>query len=316
MTRALTLAVVSTLCLSTLLSKDTKYSFWNPQIGSSCDFSRPLTYSRESITHFLKKIYNHPNYAQDFLALNFAHVSQIVSLAPKHPHPRRFIRKGIGLFSLKLQDINYINSYAFCAFIEDLITYTAPYTDGERDKTDLLEAFKQTIGAFLVDKFDVLREEPDEALADLSLQLYELAYPHEKQDISIRELQHVMHYFLSQALQLLVWSPENQEDTWYCMVAIGNRLDQCAAYNLIDRDMLDDLYWILLHRYAYFLSLAGPELDPTFFDLASSALQTMKNGFWYTDERELYITTKYEFLQKALIQEDAVSRLIAAGYVQ
>lgn len=280
------------------------------------DFTRPLAYSKESISYFLKHIFNHPHYAQDFLALNFAHVSQIMSLAPKHPHPRRFIRKGLGLFSLKLQDIRYINSYAFCNFIEDLITYATPYTNTETDKNDLIEAFKRTIGAYLVDKFELLKEEPEQALTELSMRLYDLVEPYEKQDISVRELQHVMHYFLSQALHLLVWSPENQQDTWYCMIAIANRLEQCAVHAIVDRDMLDDLYWILLHRYTYFLSLAGPELDPEFFDHASTALQDMKNSFWFTEERELFITTKYEYLQRALIQEDAASRLIAAGYIQ
>jgi hypothetical protein len=280
------------------------------------DFNRPLAYSKESISYFLKHIFNHPHYAQDFLALNFAHVSQIMSLAPKHPHPRRFIRKGLGLFSLKLQDIRYINSYSFCTFIEDLITYTAPYTNNEADKNDLIESFKRTIGAYLVDKFELLKEEPEQALTELSMKLYTLVEPYEKQDISIRELQHVMHYFLSQALHLLVWSPENQQDTWHCMIAIANRLEQCAVHAILDRDMLDDLYWILLHRYTYFLSLAGPELQPEFFDHVSAALQDMKNSFWFTEERELYISTKYEYLQKALIQEDAASRLIAAGYIQ
>ncbi len=312
----ITCALVSTLYFSTILSEDSKKSYANPSLTLQGDFSRPLTYSRESISYFLKNIFNHPHYGQDFLALNFAHVSQIISLAPKHPHPRRFIRKGVGLFSLKLQDISYINSYAFCSFLDDLITYAAPYTDAEADRNTIIEAFKRTIGAYLADKFDLLRSEPDEALTELSAQLYTLIDPFEKQDISVRELQHVMHYFLSQALQLLVWSPYNQEDTWHCMIAIGHRLDLCAQHAIVDREMLDDLYWILLHRYAYFLSLAGPELEPSFFDLASSALQDMKNAFWYTDERELYITTKYEYLQKALIQEDAVSRLIAAGYIQ
>lgn len=312
-------AFVCTLYFPTILSNQIKSLIHPQNITSSGiaqqDFSRPLAYSRDSISFFLKHIFNDRDYP-DFLAFNFAHVSQIISLAPKHPHPRRFMRKGLGLFSLKLQDSVAINSYTFCGFIDDLITYAAPYTDNERDKAALIEAFKQTIGAFLVDKFDQLKADPDEALTKLSLQLYDLVSPYERQDISVRELQHAMHYFLSQALHLLVWSPDDQEDTWHCMVAIGSRLEQCAAHAIVDRDMLDDLYWILLHRYAYFLSLAGPELKPAFFDLASTALHDMKDAFWYTEERELYIATKYEFLQKALMQEDAVSRLIAAGYIQ
>jgi hypothetical protein len=277
------------------------------------DFTRPLAYSRESISQFLSTVFNDSQYAQGYLASNLAHIGQLLAVASKHPHPRRFIKRSIGLFSLKFQDIRYLNAYAFCSLLEDLLHHVAPRCNADSDKQRTVESFKKTIGAYLVDKFELLREEPEEALTELATHLYELTF--ERQDISIRELQHVLHYFLSQATQALVWSPEEQEETWYCMIAIAHLFEQCTEHNLIDKEMLDDLYWILLHRYGYFLSLAGQELTPAFYDVASTALQDMQ-GFWYTDEREKLIDTKATYIQKVLMQEHAASRLIAAGYIQ
>ena len=300
-----------------VLTQDTqKISLHQPAaISVPGYFERPLEYSRSSISFFLQNTFNHLKYPQEYLALNFGHVSQGISLAPQHHHPRRFVRKVLGLFSLKLHDI-YVNPYAWCSFLEDLMKDAGPHMDAEAEKDYILEAFKQAIGACLLEKFDQLRREPARTLHDLSENIYDIAYPQGEQDISIRELQHSLHYFLYQGMSLLVWSPEDQEDTWQSMLAIASRLEQCAEHNLIDYDMLDDLYWALLERYALFLSVAGLELGPEYFEVACSAVQTDRNAFWYDEERELYITTKYEFLRKALIQAAASSQLTDAGYVQ
>ena len=307
-------AVSTVLSLSAVLTQDTQKSIGN-QYGIPESFFTPIRYTSQSITNFLTGPFNHPKYPQDFLARNFSHVNQIVSLASQNKHPRHFIKKGLNLFFLKLHNI-VINPYAFCSFIEQLITNVEEHMREDSIRERTLEAFKQTVGAFLVDHFEQLRYDPDETLHELALQLYDLAHPGDNEDITIRELQHALHYFLSQGLRLVVWSPDDQEYTWESLMTIASRLEQCAQYNLIDHEMLDDLYWITLQRYALFLSVAGHELEPAMFDSACSALQYSKQDWLTINEREVHITTKSDYLREALMQAEASAQLHTAGYVQ
>ncbi len=307
-------AVSSVLSLSAVLTQDTQKSIGN-QYGIPESFFTPIRYTSQSITNFLTGPFNHPKYPQDFLARNFSHVNQIVSLASQNKHPRHFIKKGLNLFFLKLHNI-VINPYAFCSFIEQLITNVEEHMREDSIRERTLEAFKQTVGAFLVDHFEQLRYDPDETLHELALQLYDLAHPGDNEDITIRELQHALHYFLSQGLRLVVWSPDDQEYTWESLMTIASRLEQCAQYNLIDSEMLDDLYWALLNRYTVFLSIAGAELDPKVYDIACKDMRQDAQAFWNSEERELYITTKFDHLREALMRAEASAHLHAEGYVQ
>jgi len=298
------------------LSQDTQKSFSNQQRQESTipdSFFTPLTYSKSSISTFLQSTFNHPLYPQHFLALNFGHVTQLLSLAKHHNHPREFIRRGLGLFVLKFHSI-YVNSYAACTFLEDLTTLLAPYTDTTADKKYMVQLIKNSIGSYLTDHFEQLRSEPDQALEELSHSLYELIQQADD-DSSVRELQHAVSYFISRVLSLVVWSPDDQADTWHSMVALGRQLGQLAEKNILDRSMLDTLYWLLLNRYANFLQIAGVELTTATYDAASESLQNDSYAFWLTDEREMYIQTKFEYLKNALIKAETAAQMHAAGYL-
>ena len=307
----------SALYLMGFLSQDTQKSFSNQQRHESTipdSFFKPLNYSKSSISGFLHDTYNHPLYAQHFLALNFAHVTQLLSLAKHHNHPREFIRRGLGLFVLKFNNI-YVNSYALCTFLDDLNTLLAPYADTSADKKYMVELLKNSIGSYLTEQFDRLRTQPDQALEELSEKLYALIHQADD-DNSLRELQHAVYYFISRVLSLVVWSPDDQADTWHSMVTMGHQLGQLAEKNIIDRSMVDTLYWVLLNRYANFLHIAGVELTTATYDVASESLKNDPQPFWHTDEREMFIQTKFEYIKNALIEAETAAQLQAAGYLQ
>lgn len=273
-----------------------------------------LRFSSGSISAFLKNVFNLSRYPQEHLARNYSHVIQGINLANKHPHPRKFITKVLRLFSLKLHDL-YINPYAFRAFLEKLIETAAPYADQNNEKEQLVRMFVETIGGCLSEQFDQLRSEPEKTLNQLAHILYELSQHGENQDIPVRELQHTIHYFLTRSINLLVWSPLDQEDAWQVMIAIAGRIEYCVSHNLLDIEMADDLYWLLLNQFCIFLSVAASELSSSFFEAASRTLNSTGNGFWLCEERELYITSKYEHLKNALMQAEATSKLHAIGYL-
>jgi hypothetical protein len=277
-------------------------------------FYNPLEFSQTSITFFLKNVYNHTRYPQYFLALNFLHIGQGLSLAPRHQEPRRFIKKILNLFSMKLQNI-YINPYAFVELQDKCITHIAPHCDIAKEKRLQLQEITDYIGSYLTDEFDELKRNPDAKIKELSETVQSLAYRQDEGDLTIRELQHEIHYFFSRGLALLIWSPADQADSWHNMKTIGSLLEKAAEYSLIDIDMLDDLFWVLLQRYALFVQMAAPDLQDSFFDAARASLAAEKPALWTLPERESYITTKQEFLQTRLLEAETVALLRSAGHV-
>lgn len=303
--------LASTTCLFAH-SQDTQISFTNQQRLPVC-FSRPLQFSRTGIISFLKDTFNHSNYPQQWMALKFDHVSQGLAIASQHEHPRRFAKKILNLFFLKMHNI-YVNPYAWHGFIEDLLACCGPHTNVEVERRAFIQSCKDILATYLVEDFDRFQIRTDQVLEEFATDLHTyIASAHER-DISIREFQHCVHYFLTRGLSLLVWSPDEQEDAWYIMLSIASSLEECAARNLIDADMLDDLNWTLIHKFNSFLSLAAHELQSAFFDAARYSMQTEERALFDADEREVYITTKSDHLASMLIKAETTSRLHAAGH--
>ncbi len=275
-------------------------------------FSRPLEFSRKSIVSFLKDTFNHSSYPQRWMALKFDHISQGLAIASKHDQPRRFAKKILNLFFLKMHDI-YVNPYAWHAFIEDLIAFCGSHTDVEAERKQFIQSCKNILATYLVDDFDRFQIRTDQVLEDFASDLHAYIASADERDISIREFQHCIHYFLTKGLSLLVWSPDDQEDAWHIMLSLASSLEECASRNLIDADMLDNLNWTLLRKFGSFLALAATELSPSFFDAARISLQTEKRALFDADEREVYITPKGEYVANILIKAETVSRLHAAG---
>ncbi len=308
------------LYVPTSLAQDTEKSVINQQMPPSAlpdFFFNPLEYSQQSFTFFLKRVYNHNSFPQEFLALNFLHVVSGISLAPQSNQPRRFIKQILNLFDQKLIQI-YINPYAFTDLLNQIIIPIARYCNIEKEKNETIEAIKHCIGNCLVDNFHELQHNPDTILTDLAQDIYALTNisstsTHNQKDITIRELQHAIHHFMARGITNLIWSPTDHYDTWMIARTLARLLETCAERYMIDTDMLDDLLWTLLKRYTYFISLA--DFDQSFFERVQYDLATEKEALWLLQEREAYITTKLEYLQSVLMEAEIAARMRASGLI-
>ena len=298
--------------LHALTPQDTQKRPQNQQISRNLFtipdfFAKPLEYSHTSFKFFLSNVYNHRLYPQGFLALNFLHVLSGVSLAPKSDQPRRYMRKLFYLFSPKLQNV-YINPYAFCHLLDRIPAALAPFCNAPQEKNDTIESIKECISSCLADDFKNLKAQPDATLNKLANNIYALTALTDDKDISIRELQTAFHYFLARALRNLVWSPADQIDTWTLVKTIACQLEKCTEYYMLDSEMLDDLFWVLLQRYAFFIDLCACDLEQPFFDSIYNDLKTEKAALWLCEEREEFITTKLEYLHNVLMEAEIKSR--------
>ena len=306
----LNVALLSTICLFTH-TQDTPIFAVNQQRLPAC-FSRPLEFSRKSIVSFLKDTFNHSSYPQNWMALKFDHISQGLAIASKHDQPRRFAKKVFNLFFLKMHNI-YVNPYALHYLTDDLIAFCGVHANVETERKNFILSCKNILATYLVDDFDRFQIRTDQVLEDFASDLHAYVAAADERDISIREFQHCVHYFFTKGLSMLVWSPDEQEEAWHIMLAIASSLEECAARNLIDSDMLDNLNWTLLNKFSSFLALAATELSPSFYDTARTSLQTERRALFDADEREVYITSKSEFLANILIKAETVCRLHATG---
>lgn len=301
----------STFCLDAH-TQDTQIFNVRQQRFPAC-FSRPLEFSRKSIISFLKDTFNHKSYPQHWLALKFDHVSQGLAIASQHEQPRRFAKKVLNLFFVKMHDI-YVNPYAWHRFAQDLVAFCGHHTDVEAERRVFIQSCKNILATYLVEDFDRFQIRTDQVLEDFAADLHAYIASADERDISIREFQHCVHYFLTKGTSLLIWNPDDQEDAWDIMLSIASVFEECAVRNLIDTDMLDDLNWTLLHKFGSFVDLAAHELAPSFFDAARESMQTESRALFDADEREVYITSKSEYLAALLMKAETTSRLHATGH--
>ncbi|MBA3751803.1 hypothetical protein H0X06_03330 [Candidatus Dependentiae bacterium] len=273
-------------------------------------FFTPLEYSQSSVTFFLKKIYNDKKYPQYFLAGNFMHVAQGIDFAPHNFQPRFTIRKILSLFQTKLDNI-YINPYAFSHLLYEIHPTIARYCNKAQEKIHLIETMKETIGSYLIDNYADFKHNPEKTLHELAHILYTSmdGSAHEEKDISIRELQHAVHLFLVRGLSQLIWNPADHRETWNSVKMLSCQLEKFSEYYMIDTVMFDNLLWTLLDRYGFFLNLVAQDLKPDFFDAVRSDLHSEKAALWLSEERENYITTKYEYLTSILLEAEITAHM-------
>ena len=291
--------------------QDTQKQAYKQQIPASfcipTYFHTPLEYSHSSFKFFLTNIYNHRSYPQHFLALNPLHIISGIALAPKYDQPRRYMKEMLTLFDPKMLNI-FINPYAFSHMLASLPPLVAPFCNVTQEKKQIIESIKQRIGSCLVDEYSNLKRNPEATLNRLSHDVYALTSQHEDHDIAIRELQHAFHYFLARGLSNLVWSPAEQQETWTLVKTIGCQLEKCVEYYMIDEEFLDDLFWVLLKRFAYFIDMCASDLTQPFFDAVYHDLKAEKAALWLCDERKEYITPKLAYLQNVLMEAEIKSK--------
>ncbi len=300
------------LLLGALCSFNT-YALDNQDVYDTVrDLCAPVKTTAEGFTHFLEKTYNHPDYTEIVLPSNFAHIMQFLEHGKKTEQPLAYAQQVLRLFSDGEKRCPYINAYAFQLLLQDLPSLLAGYFLVQR--TSHIHVLQDKINKLLYTRFScecALFNSMDVAGAqtiatDLSKELSQEIYDtlnnnYGTSDISAEELRKSLLIFLEVGLSKLIWSPEDQMDTWQTVKNISEQLAALMDHNIIiDYDDLNGLFVTLLERYCFFLDIAGTELPDIFYqqiknDIASSSLLLLT-----LEEQEQYIEPKIKRLQKAI----------------
>lgn len=265
-----------------------------------------LQFSQDGYRSFFKNVYNHPQYPQQFLALNFAHLISMAKHARQSAEPEKFLQRTLSLFGQKMER-TYINPYAYTEMLIQLLTI-AQFIQPKISKADVIDDIKEQISSCMVDAFRELKQNPEVTLKKLAEDIYDTLQ-------SKQNIQHAMHYFLARGIRQLVWSSQDGIETWHNLTTLGAMLEKYYEASLIDEEMLNDLFWLLIKQYSYFLSLCGPALNQEFYDAVSATLQECPAALWTLEEPEEDITSKEDFLRSQLIEAALTSRMYSLGHI-
>lgn len=282
-------------------------------------FFRQPKYTKSSYKCFLRHTYNHPHYAQKFLAVNFSHVNSFLSYSNKTNLPRSYIDAVISLFHQKFKSTYYVNAYAFLDFLNEFPNQISKFLNEKTEKEEKIKNIKNSIYNFLLKDFEKLKENPEKSLNEISEKIYNitLAKPDNKDvDISISKLQNTIMLFLETVITKLIWNPKDQNEIWESIKKISHQLEELLIQNIIpDIESLDGLYWTLINRFCYFLEISGTEIALNCYKIINNELTTQRSSLWTIPEREPFIRSKLNHLRQHLLNAEVKARAYQEGII-
>jgi len=278
------------------------------------DLFLPVNFSPAGVNNFLKHVYNKSEYAGEFLPNNFSHFVQFLENGKKTNQSRAYPRAICKLFSKKIKASGYINAYAYSAMLEQLPPLVKHYFEEQSSLGKLKDLISNLIHDAFVSKLAQCKQEPDKFLGDLSQDILDTI---EKENIAgekvgIEQLRQTFIRFIELGLGKLVWSPDDADQIWPSVKALAKQIDALAKQGLIDNeDDLDDLYWSLITRFAFFVELMGPQLPESFFQGIKDDIANQELSFLQLEEQEKHVETKAQCLRRVVTAGQA--KVLARG---
>jgi len=285
-------------------------------------FYQAIQPTPQGINRYLENVYNDPRYTTEILPNNFDHMLQLLIHGKQTNQSRAFARSVLRLYLNGMKRSSYINAYAFYELMEKLPELLEDYFmiyKFDRFSHAQKQINKLLYGTFSSpEKFSFFQQKPEQFLDQLSQQLAEISTtaPTLDDDISIEELRRVIMTFLEVALNKLVWSPQDGEDSWLCVKGISNQLAELLERNIFDdTEDLNDLFISLIERYCYFLDITSTDTKIEFYEKVRQDIADNPVILFELEEQEEAITPKSDRLLGTLIRGQAQASAREHGIV-
>lgn len=264
----------------------------NPQLTL---FLQPVFSS--GISRYLKDVFNAPDYVQDFLPNNFAHLIELMQHAKDTDKPKLYIKSVLRLFINRMKSSSYINAYAFHDLMMPMPGLLKDYfaVNADRAFDSLKDVINEMLLSSFVAKFPEFKANPGTFLESLSQDIEDAA-----------ELRKLLMLFLELSINKLVWNPQEYEHTWGNVKTIAEQIEKLHKNNMItDHDDVNSLYISLIERYCFFLDLTQSQLPASFYQKIKDDISSHTYGFLTMEEQERYIETKMERFTRVLMTGEA-----------
>lgn len=280
----------------------------------------PVRFTNNGIQTFLKQTFNHPEYARQVLAHDFSHFVQFLQHGKRMGQKRSYAKQVIRLFTNRLKSTPFINPYAFSNLLSELSDLLSEYfiifklADLDPAKLIINDISMNHFAA----QFLLFKDNPKQFFDDLSSQIIDALNNRYQivEEVTAEDLRKSVLIFLEVALNKLVWSPDEQVETWNLCKKIADQLALLMESNIIcDPDDLNDLFITLIERYCYFLDVTNNDLPTPFFEKLKQSVATESLVFLEMEEQEQGIETKSERLMRAVLEGEARARARESGII-
>ena len=287
------------------------------EIDTLDSFLEPVSFTRVGMRHFFTKIFNRSEYSRNFLPYNFTHLVSFLQYGHKTSMPRNYIKSVLDLFGQKLKSTNFIAAERVCLLFDNLQDIIEDHMSLEIDYKLKKSAISDCIYDHLLNDFELYKADPISFIDKLSDNVLKvISVQRDDQDISVEKLQQTVGEFFELILNKIIWTPMLQVEVWESVKLIACQLEKMQALNIISNDeALDKHYWSLVHRFCYFLDLAGSELSEGCYAIITKDLADNKIPLFQLDEQEAFIVTKKEQIKKAIFDGQFKARAKSAGII-
>jgi hypothetical protein len=297
---------VSLLTSHKAKAEDYQLPFSNADIpGTTAYFARSVFF--DGVGNFFKDVFNAPAYGADFLPNNFFHMIELLNYGNQHGKDRAYVKTVIRLFSNKLKTSSYINAYTYCDLLPELTVLLEPHFTINSDctVTSLKDIIYEIQYQSFKAQFPEFKASPETFLTKFSQQIEDAA-----------ELRKLTTVFLEVSLNKLIWSPEDQFNTWLSVKLIADQLSALYKRTIIpDLEDLNGLYITLLERYCMFLDVASSHLEIATIQKIKEDINAHQTPLLSLPEQEELLETKMQRLCTVLARTETKMRARAKGMV-
>jgi len=269
----------------------------------------------QSWTRFIKTLYNKHNYAQK-LSQDSSHVVQFLELSNELDLGTETVYVCLRLFYNKIKGCELVDDTVVGSLLEAMPENLEHHFVESRPTTDLTFV-KKNLENMLLNKFTYhmpeFRASPDTFLSTLSTEItqyFQEEVSNTEKERLAREtrerLRNTIVKLFEVALTKTIWQPAEHKTIWKSFTGIAQGFQNLGSHGIIDHsDDLDDLLWSLIHRFCFFLDLAGASLPSSFYAEVEKDLRNGTVFFLEYQEQDEAIATKKDILIGALLQAKA-----------
>ncbi len=270
-------------------------------------FFTKIKFTPIGIQDFLKKVYNHPDFATKILPNNPSyHLVQFLEFGIRTEQDPNYLKQVLRLFHQKFKTVEYISAEQLTKTITTMISLLEHFKIAEHTttKNKQIATIKDVSYNEFLNNFQKFKENPDQFLTTLSTKICEALSSHIcDQSTTPQHIRNLVLRFIESMVSKTLWSPLDGDKVWIAFHDLGDALIQMHDKKIItDSDDLDDLVKTLVERFSYFLSIAGSEMPTSFYEKARNDLLGKKISWLELEELEKEVTTKHEVLRQALMR--------------
>lgn len=287
-----------------------------PHINESDAFMECTPLTQESLTELTEL-----QRSESDGGVVISHLVRYIHYAPQSGSRLNYVRSILKFFGNVVKGKQYIPAHHFSRVLDQLLVDFDTFMHLEKsscylrsgstlfDAALFYDRFKAVTNNLLYVKFSTeytqFKTDPDKFLELLSHDIMEIA----REEVEIELLKRSLARFLDICISKLVWCPYDKELTWNSVRGLADQLSLFVERNILtDVNDLDDLYWSIIHRYCFFLDVAGTFMPPSFYQSVRHDIATQPIILLELEEQDQFVERKTECLQRALTIAEARSR--------